>query len=187
MAPGDTGPESGFIIDGKTYEVPSLDSFDMGERRVMYDYSGIVQEDFVKEDNEADEDHAARVAGLIRHPGFMQTLMHIAYQRGNPGVKRDKVAAVIEQTNYLDAVASLADDEPEDDAGPPDLSERTRGPDASSPSGSSGNDDSTKPKSATGGDGSTNGSDAPAKTPASTGTGRSGTSSPQSALTDVTG
>ena len=55
-----------------------------------------------------------RVGKRMRHPGFMESLMHIAYQRGNPGLKRNKVQLVIDNTNYNDAVDALAGDEPEE-------------------------------------------------------------------------
>lgn len=180
MAPGDTGQESGFTIDGKFYPPPTLESFEMGELRVMYDYSGIVQEDFVQAEDETDDEHGARITQLVQHPGFMQTLMHVAFQRGNPTLKRDRVAAVIESTNYLEAVASLQSDEPdEDDAGPPDPSARTSEPSGSLPSGSSESKSSRKLRPDTPGNGSGSGSAEPARTPASTGTGASGTSSPE--------
>lgn len=149
-----TDVEAGFLLDGATYEVPALDTFDMGERRVLYDYSGLVQEDFAPLEDESEEERDERFQGLIRHPGFMQALMHIAYARANPGLRRDKVEKVIERTNYLEAVASLAGDEAGDD-GPPVLT-----PD--SPKSSEGS-------SASSGNGSTEGSDEPAVTPEPTG------------------
>lgn len=107
-----------FIIDGAEYPAPSLDSFDMAERRLLFELAGITQEDLVRGEDESEEDHDVRVSRALRHPGFMETLMHVAYARGNPTIKRDKVQSVIEKTNYLEAIQKWAE---EDDASPPDL------------------------------------------------------------------
>lgn len=165
-----------FVIDGNDYPSPLLETLDMAERRVLYDLSGIVQEDFVRdEDEETEDEHTERVRKLTRHPGFMEALMHIAYARGNPGLKRDKVQAVIDRTNFMEAVEKWADTEAEEgDALPP---VRTSEPDATSPSSSL-----ERPPSS--GSGSTNGSDEPVKTPESIGTSKSPTS-PTSAPTTL--
>lgn len=120
-----------FVIDGGHYPLPDVSSMDMAERRVMYDLAGLVQEDFIQDDDEDDAEHDARVTRLTRHPGFMESLMHIAYQRGHPELKRDRVQKVIDKTRFVDAVADWADDIEEDDVNPPEL---TKPPDGSSPS-----------------------------------------------------
>jgi hypothetical protein len=157
--------ETGFQIEGKVYEVPTLDSLSMGERRVMFELAGVTQEDFVREEDESEEEHDQRVTKLMRHPGFMESLMHIAYQRGNPQLKRDKVRLVIENTRYVDAIEAMSA-EAEDDAGPPEL---TTVPAPSSPNAS---DDS----SASSGHDSSTATAAPAVTRLATGTTRSATS-----------
>ena len=155
-----------FVIDGGEYPGPDLDSLNMGERRVLYDLAGIVQEDFAPEEGEAQDDHDARVRRMMRHPGFMESLMHIAYQRGNPELKRDKVQAVIDQTNYVEAIRKWAEEEQaEGDALPP---ARTTEPDRSSLNGSVGSSESSGPASE-------NGSDAPDAHQSPTGTTRSRT------------
>ena len=171
--------DTGFLIEGKLYPVPTMDSLTMAERRVMYDLSGITQEDFVREEDESDEDLDARVNRLTRHPGFMEALMHVAYQRGNPNLRRDKVQFVIDQTNYNEAVAALAATAPEEDTDQPPLA-LTSEPDESSPRSSLESVSLTKPSSESGGSVSTNGSDLPAGIREPTGTSRSATSSPLS-------
>jgi hypothetical protein len=124
-----------FVIDGSEYDAPSLDEFNMAERRVMFELAGIVEEDFVQNDDETDEDHAARVEKMTRHPGFLEALMHVAYQRSHPDIKRAKVQALIDRTNFHEAIAKWAETDGADDADPP-LSESTSKPDEASPSGS---------------------------------------------------
>lgn len=114
-----------FVIDGAEYPCPDIASFNMGERRVMFDLSGIVEEDFAQGDDETDEEKEARVGKLTRHPGFIESLMHIAYARGNPELKRPRVQDVIDNTNYLEAIEKWADREG-DDANP--VSEPTNKP-----------------------------------------------------------
>lgn len=155
-----------FVIDGNDYLCPDIASFNMAERRVMFDLSGIVEEDFAQQDDETHDEKEVRVGKLTRHPGFIESLMHVAYARGNPDLKRARVQAVIDQTNYMEAIEKWA--EREDDGSPP-ASESTSGPDGSSliaPVGSS----------SSSGQGSTNGSAQPEETLSPTGIGRSDTS-----------
>jgi hypothetical protein len=166
--------ETGFLIDGKVYEVPELDSLDMAERRVMFDLCGVTQEDFVREVDEDEDEYDARVSRMTRHPGFMESLMHIAYQRGNPAVRRDKVQLVIDRTNYMDAIEALPDEKAEDDESPLAL---TTEPDKPSQSDSVISSDSI-------GDGSPSDSDGPVRIPERIGTGRLVTSSPESPRTE---
>lgn len=168
--------ESGFLIDGKVYEVPDMGSFDMAERRLMFDLTGFVQEDFVQEDDETDDEHEGRVARMTRHPGFMEMLMRVAYQRGNPGVNANKVKLVVDKTNYLEAVQSLAGAE-EEDAGPPaSMTE----PEQPSPR-------PTDLGSSSSGERSANGSGEQDDSPAPTGTTRLDTSYPVSITTGSPG
>jgi hypothetical protein len=166
MADSDTGLV--FVIDGADYPWPDLETFDMAERRVMYDLSGIVEEDFVRQEDETEDEHDERVRKMARHPGFMEAAMHIAYARGNPELKRAKVQAIIDHTNYQEAIAKWADLEEDGEDGPP-VSEPTSEPNSRSLSGSDGSNASS-------GIGSPTSSDAPGKTPGSTGTSASDTS-----------
>jgi hypothetical protein len=167
--------ETGFMIDGTVYEVPTLDSLTMGERRVMFELSGITQEDFVREADESEDEHDARLAKLMRHPGFMESLMHVAYQRGNPTVKPGKVKMVVEGTNYLEAVSGMTgDDDEEEEAVPLAL---TSEPDRSSEKSSLENESSTKDSSETSGNGSESASDEQGSAPIPIGITRSDTSS----------
>lgn len=156
-----------FVIDGREYPSPDLDSLNMGERRVMYDLCGIVQEDFAPLDGETADEHDTRVSKLTRHPGFMESLMHIAYQRGNPDAGRAKVQKVIESTNYLEAIEKWAD-EVDDQEAPSPLALTTE----PAPASSTGSVESSESS----GDDSPNGSGRPARHLPPTGTLKWGTS-----------
>lgn len=140
-----TAPESGFMLEGRVYEVPSLDSFSLDESIVLYDYSKLTMQDFAPpgEDDDPEEYEAAREEKMA-HPGFLKALLHIAYQRGNPDAKPAKVKAVVGQANFVEAVEPMLDEEEEGEEGSPPDPESTSELGPSSPrssgdsSGSSG-------------------------------------------------
>jgi len=159
-----------FLIEGGEYPWPTITSLLMGERRILYDLSGYVQEDFLQLEDESEEEHEERVRVILRHPGVQEALMVIAYARGNPQLKVEKVRALVEKTNWIDA--NLKNAELEEDAGPP---ETTFQSEPSSENGSkhdSRSEDSGSPSTST---------SAPVDViPLPTGDTRSGTSSPES-------
>lgn len=161
--------ETGFNIDGNFYEVPPLDSFDMDEAQVLYDYSGLALEDFISPPDNTPEDDLSAREQRLKNPGFVRALIHIAYQRGNPDMKPSAVKDAVGHANMLDAYTAMAsvaleDGEPEV---PPAL---TSEPPGSSPSGPLENDSLNAKQPVNGGEGSTNGSDAQDRIPASIGT-----------------
>lgn len=92
---------AGFQIDGRTYEVPALGTFTMDEAQILYDYSGLLIEDF-----------AANEEGFsdrIRNPGLYKALLHVAYVRGNPKASTREVAAVVGALKYWDVLQNWAD------------------------------------------------------------------------------
>lgn len=126
--------DSGFLIDGLRYEVPSLDSFNMGEAKILYKCSGLALEDFAVD--ERDPEARDRLAANIRNPGFIEALMVVAYLRGNGGMSEARAMSVIQNANLVQAIESFVDSVV-GDAGPPAPSEDTL---TSSPSSTSGED-----------------------------------------------
>lgn len=165
--------ENGFLIAGKVYEVPSLDSLTLDESQLMYDQCELVQEDFVRDTGETDEEHEARVAKMVRRPGFMGSLAQIAYQRGNPTEKPGQVKLVLGKTNRLELFSTLSSAVEEPDEVPLAL---TSEPNESSRSGSPATGSSEGSSSGTSGTDSANGSDEPAGEAVITGPTRLGTS-----------
>lgn len=166
--------EAGFLIDGAEYPIPDVNTFNLDEDELLWQYARLTRNDFVRVDptlEDAEEREAERRERL-RHPGLMRTLVHVAYQRGNPDAKQPVVKRLVGQTT-LDSLMSLvmAEEPAEDDAGPPDESASTSTPKESSTSSKGESESSTKPTSEPSGNGSPNGSDEPASLPASTGTG----------------
>lgn len=152
--------DSAFVIDGMSYEVPTLDSFTMSEAKILYRCSGLSLEDFAIDED--DPEASGKLQKNIRNPGFIEALMTVAYVRGNKGISEAKAASVIGQSNLVEALQTFVGSE--DDADPPVPSE------APATEGSS-----VSPSDPSG-DASMNGSDAPAKTPEPTGTSESDTS-----------
>jgi hypothetical protein len=155
--------ESGFLIDDKLYPVPSVFSLTNDEAQILWDYSGLTIQDFLDED--ADERQ-------FDHPGVMTTLMHVAYQRGNPDMKPKKVRELIGGVTRWKAMTGLvaADDEPEEDEIPLAL---TSEPDSPSERRPLENDNSNKRSTGTPGNGSPNGSGEPVSHHTPTGVSRS--------------
>jgi hypothetical protein len=178
MAPGEETTEAGFLINGKEYPVPGIDSFDMDEDVILWDYTRLAREDFLPVDPETDdaEGREAERQQKLKHPGLMRTLLHVAYQRGNPTAKPAAVAKLIGKVKFVEAITPLLKDEPEDDAGPPDQSALTSEHSESSPNDSNENDASTRPSTGPSGNGSTNASSEQDETPVSTGATKSDTS-----------
>lgn len=163
--------ETGFLIEGTIYEMPALDSMNMGEAQIFYDYSGLAIEDFAPLEDEETDEHEERVRGLMKNPAFWRAAMHIAYQRQHPELKQAKVRAVVDAVDQITARETLAAVEEEGEGvGPP---ASTTEPDASS------QNDSVASNGTSGND-SPNVSDEPASTLPTIGTGRSDTSSPPS-------
>jgi len=168
--------ESGFVIEDKTYPIPTLDTFNMDEGQVLYDYSGSVVEDFAPADprlsKDEQDEHERQILKLAKSPGFKKALLHVAYARGNPGESQSKVREIVGQVNILEATLALYGG---DDKSPPEV---TPSPiELVKPTASE-----TPSNGSVSGGHSTNDSDPADEIPAPTGTTRSDTSSPLSAL-----
>lgn len=165
--------ESGFMIEGRVYEMPARDTFTLDEWQVMYDMAGLGMPDFTPLLDPTDEEIAERVR-QFKNPAVLKALMTIAYMRGNPDEPRRKVEPLIAAANAYDALETLGDDEEASDDAPLDM---TSTPEPSSGSGSSESKPSTSNSSAKPSQSSSNGSDEPDGDPASTTESRSPTSS----------
>lgn len=83
-----------FEIDGKEYPIPDIETLNMDEAMIMYDYSGMTID-------EIDE-----TIGL--HPGLIAGFMHVSYSRKNPGASKAAVTRLIRGANMMDAVKQFA-------------------------------------------------------------------------------
>lgn len=106
--------ETGFTIQGKIWESPTVDSLNNDENQVLYDCTGFSQEDFFRRADETKEEHDDRLLTIVRHPGFDTAWMRIAFQRGNPQLSARKVEQIVGATNRLEALATLSDDQVEE-------------------------------------------------------------------------
>ena len=161
--------ESRFVIEGQDYPIPGFDTFDIDEAQILYDNSGLTLEDFVIDDEDAEE--VAELERKLRNPGFIRTLLHVAYQRGNPGLTAAKVKQITGRTNLLQAWENFLEGMV-DDENPPEPQRSRLKPQE----GQSEPDSSNSPS----GEDSTNGSAQLDETHEPTGTTRSATSSPPS-------
>lgn len=165
--------KTGFTINGVICERPDISQLKMRERRLLFDLAGYVPEDFVQRENETDDAHASRVDTMTGHPGFMEAMLHIAYQREHPDRTREQVQAIVDETDFISALATLGEAD-EDDAGPPEL---TPVPAEASQKSLPGNASSSGESNGTSGHGSTTDSGRESGSLPSIGTTRSDTSS----------
>jgi len=108
--------EAGTItIDGAKYTIPTVDSFDIDEAMILYDNCGLTLEDFAIDPEDIEQ--LMELQQRIKHPGFMRTLVQVAYQRGNPTVSPAKARAVAGKANVLKIFEEFA----EADARPPEM------------------------------------------------------------------
>jgi hypothetical protein len=109
----DAENKTGFTIDGVIYGIPTIDTFNMDEAQVMFDYCGLTMEDFV---GDMDDDDPR-----LKNPGFLRALVHISYQRAFPSMAPAKVKATIGKANLADVMATLErEEDEEEDARPPE-------------------------------------------------------------------
>jgi hypothetical protein len=172
--------KSGFVIGHKTYPIPTLDTFDMDEAQVLYDYAGLALEDFGpahpdSSDKEKDE-HEADIVQKAKNPAFKKALVHVAYARGNPQLSRDAIEEVVRKVNILDATLVLLGGEDR----PPEMTDSQNEPESDS-------DTKTTSRSSASGSPSENGSDEPDEILRPTGIGASATSSPVYSLRESDG
>src|SRR5262245_36914178 len=100
-----------------------LDTYNWNDAKILYDYSCSVLEDFGNAPPTAsDEEQAAHEADVLaraKHPGFKRALVHVAYQRGNPGESASKVKEIVGRANMLEVTVALYEDVDESDGGDP--------------------------------------------------------------------
>lgn len=119
-----------FKIDDAEYEMPMLDDLDMDEWQILYDYTGLILEDFApQEDEEAEQERQRRTS----QPGFTRAMLHIAYRRTHPELKPDAIKKVTGEAKLIHVLEALNESAPEEDATP--LASTTE-PEPSSRSGS---------------------------------------------------
>lgn len=114
-----------FKIDKDEYEIPPLDDFDMDEWQIVYDYSGLVLEDFAPAPDRAeetgDEDGPLEKERQrrVNNPAFTSALLHIGYRRAKPDAKPDAIKKLVGSTKRLQVLEAMAEAAPEGDAVPP--------------------------------------------------------------------
>lgn len=131
-----------FDLEGTLYEFPDVLDLDMDEWIVVYEYAGLVLEDFAPlESAEAEQERVHR----LKHPGFMKAMAHIGYQRAHPKKTKATIKDLIGAVKMLPLLESMApedaaEENPTSVSEPLKSSERSRG-------GSSGNLYPVLPKS----------------------------------------
>ena len=166
----EAGTNPGITVNGVNYPFPTLDTIDLNEEWILFLGADCVVRDFIPAHPEATDEEKAAYQRLqmlkLRDPRFKRALAHVAFRRGNPGLKYEDIEKAIGTVNALEADIAMLWGEEED---PTQTSQKQ--PESKS--------DTSEPSSSTGSGRSTeNGSDRPVETPEPTGTTESDTSSP---------
>lgn len=114
--------EAGFQINGRNCPVPSIETFDMDEASIFYDYTKLTI------------DQLFDMEGLP--PTLIGALAHIAVRRADPTMKDAEIRRAVGKMNLLELAtqfASSMDEGEEEDAVPP-----TSGSSSTSSDGTSG-------------------------------------------------
>jgi hypothetical protein len=148
-----------FKIEDQEYDVPEVDDLDMDEWQVIYDYSGLILDDFapIEDDDDAEQARTRRLA----QPAFTTAMLHIGYQRAHPKMKAVDIKALVSGAKMLHILEQFGESTSEDDAVPP---ASTTEPTKSSPASSVASNANTSLRSVTS-------SEEQAAPPAPTGTG----------------
>ncbi len=115
--------ENKFLIDGVEYPIPGLETFNMADAFLLYEYSGLSLEDFAID--EEDPEQVEELGRKTKNPGFIFTLMLVAFLRGNKGTPKNKAVALIETSNLVSAYEAFLDAGMEEDPTPTQESEIT--------------------------------------------------------------
>lgn len=120
-----------FKIDEDEYEIPGLDDLDMDEWQILYDYTGLILDDFApQEDEDAERDRQRRTS----QPGFTRAMLHIGYRRAHPELKESAIREVTGAAKLLRVLEAMGESAGEENEESP-LALTTE-PAPSSPSGS---------------------------------------------------
>lgn len=137
------------LLGDEQYEIPALDDMDMDEWQIIYDYSGLVLEDFAPAADRADEQVDGDEDGPLEKerqrrigtPAFTTALLHIGYRRSHPDAKPDAIKRLVGSTKRLRVLEAMADAAPaEGDALPPALTPVLEPPSPPESEGSSGHE-----------------------------------------------
>jgi hypothetical protein len=83
------------MVGEDPYTLPALDTFDIDETIVFYDYTGLTF------------DQAFEVEGL--NPKVVKALLHVAFQRKNPDLRDKDIEEIVGRVNMMAVLEQLAE------------------------------------------------------------------------------
>lgn len=104
-----------FKIDDHEYEMPMLDDLDMDEWQILYDYTGLILDDFAPQENEDEERDRQR---RTSQPGFTRAMLHIGYRRAHPELKPDAIRQITGEAKLIHVLEALGESAPVEDEAP---------------------------------------------------------------------
>lgn len=99
-------PAVGFEINGERYDIPTLDTLDLDEERILFLFADCVVQDFVPAhpswSDEEREAHELLLLGRVRNPSLKGALAYIAYRRKHPEVTPEEGMALVGKVRALE-------------------------------------------------------------------------------------
>jgi len=100
--------ETKFTIDGKEYQIPSIDTFDLDESQILFDYTRLTLADFVDDDDVTPEEREERER-KFEGPGLVRALVHIAYRREHlDRYTETEIKKRVGAANFVNILAEMA-------------------------------------------------------------------------------
>ncbi len=81
-------------VEGTPYVLPALDTFDLDEAIILYEYSGLTF------------DQVWEIEGL--HPGVVKALLHVAVQRSDVSLRQSDIKELVGRVNMMEVMTELA-------------------------------------------------------------------------------
>ena len=120
--------EAKFVINGRDYEIPGIDTFNLDEAMVLYHYSKLTL------------DQVADLEGV--HPGVVAALLHVGIARAEPDARLKDIEKVVRAVSVMELIEKM-EAATDDDAVDPPAAETAQppiepAPEATGENGSSG-------------------------------------------------
>ena len=125
-------PDRTFELDGETYELPLISTFNLDEERILYVYADVVIQDLMPVDPGLPDDEKmielARQIRRFRNPDLKRAVAHVAYRRKHPEKSQEEIEKTLGGVNALAldiAMYAEVDEDPPNDSQTSSSSEKS--------------------------------------------------------------
>ena len=97
--------EAKFVINGRDYDIPGIDTFNLDEAMVLYHYSKLTL------------DQVADLEGV--HPGVVAALLHVGIARAEPDARLKDIEKVVRAVSVMELIEKMEAATDDDAVDPP--------------------------------------------------------------------